>query len=163
MVKIRRKKLYPVFLFPFSIYRMFLCAVYIKMLIWAFAHAMWTSFSCYGSYLESKHPDYATKLIPLDKIHVLLFFFYQKVLIFLLNSLFLHKTYVVVIIRNVLLRCFLQSNHYISRVERKTVVSQMVVFPKTWSPHHESVMKITTFLSVNNEYLGAIARMSNGT
>ena len=42
-----------------------------------------------------------------------------------------------------------------SRVERKTGVSQMV--------HHEGVMKITTFLSVNNENLGAIARMSNGT
>ena len=51
----------------------------------------------------------------------------------------------------------------ISRVERKTGVSQMVVFPQTLSPHHESVMKITTFLSVNNENLGAIARMSNGT
>ena len=51
----------------------------------------------------------------------------------------------------------------ISRVERKTGVSQMVVFPQTQSPHHEGVMKITTFLSVNNENLGAIARMSNGT
>ena len=51
----------------------------------------------------------------------------------------------------------------ISRVERKTGVSQMVVFPQTLSPHHEGVMKITTFLSVNNENLGAIARMSNGT
>ena len=51
----------------------------------------------------------------------------------------------------------------ISRVERKTSVSQMVVFPQTKSPHHEGVMKITTFLSVNNENLGAIARMSNGT
>ena len=50
-----------------------------------------------------------------------------------------------------------------SRVERKTGVSQMVVFPQTYSPHHEGVMKITTFLSVNNENLGAIARMSNGT
>ena len=51
----------------------------------------------------------------------------------------------------------------ISRVERKTSVSQMVVFSQTLSPHHEGVMKITTFLSVNNENLGAIARMSNGT
>ena len=51
----------------------------------------------------------------------------------------------------------------ISRVERKTGVSQMVVFPQTKSPHHEGVIKITTFLSVNNENLGAIARMSNGT
>ena len=51
----------------------------------------------------------------------------------------------------------------ISRVERKTSVSQMVVFPQTLSPHHEGIMKITTFLSVNNENLGAIARMSNGT
>ena len=39
----------------------------------------------------------------------------------------------------------------------------MVVFPNTKSPHHEVVMKITTFLSVNNGNLGAIARMSNGT
>ena len=52
---------------------------------------------------------------------------------------------------------------YISRVERKTGVSEMVVFPQTLSPHHEGVMKITTFLSVNNENLDAIARMSNGT
>ena len=52
---------------------------------------------------------------------------------------------------------------YKSRVERKTSVSQMVVFPQTLSPHHEGVMKITTFLSVNNENLGAIACMSNGT
>ena len=51
----------------------------------------------------------------------------------------------------------------IPRVERKTGVSQMVVFPQTLSPHHEGVMKITTFLSVNNENLGAIAGMSNGT
>ena len=50
-----------------------------------------------------------------------------------------------------------------SRVERKTIVSQMIVFPQTQSPHHEGVMKITAFLSVNNENLGAIARMSNGT
>ena len=39
----------------------------------------------------------------------------------------------------------------------------MVVFPQNQSPHHEGIMKITTFLSVNNENLGAIARMSNGT
>ena len=39
----------------------------------------------------------------------------------------------------------------------------MVVFPQTKSPHHEGIMKITTFLSVNNENLGAIARKSNGT
>ena len=51
------------------------------------------------------------------------------------------------------------STHSISRVERKTGVSQMVVFLQTWSPHHEGVMKIT----VNNENLGAIAHMSNGT
>ena len=51
----------------------------------------------------------------------------------------------------------------ISRVDRKTVSSQMVVFPNTLSPHHECIMKITTFLSVNNGNLGAIARMSNGT
>ena len=44
----------------------------------------------------------------------------------------------------------------ISRVDRKTVASQMVVFPNTQSPHHEGVMKITTFLSVNNENLGAL-------
>ena len=50
-----------------------------------------------------------------------------------------------------------------SRVERKTIVSQMIVLPQTSSPHHEGVMKITTVLSVNNENLGAIARMSNGT
>ena len=50
-----------------------------------------------------------------------------------------------------------------SRAERKTVVSQMVVFPQTKSPHYEGIIKITTFLSVNNENLGAIARMSNGT
>ena len=52
---------------------------------------------------------------------------------------------------------------HISRVERKIGVSQMVVFPQTLSPHHEGVMKITIFLSVNNENLGAIARMSNDT
>ena len=51
---------------------------------------------------------------------------------------------------------------HISRVERKTGVSLMVVFPQTYSPHHEGVMKIT-FLSVNNENLGAIAHTSNGT
>ena len=51
----------------------------------------------------------------------------------------------------------------ISRAERKTVVSQMVVFPRTKSPHHEGIMKITTFLSVNNDNLGAISRMSNDT
>ena len=50
----------------------------------------------------------------------------------------------------------------VSRVERKTGVSQMVVCPQTQSPHHEGIMKIT-LLSVNNENLGAIARMSNGT
>ena len=50
-----------------------------------------------------------------------------------------------------------------SRAERKTVVSQMVVFPQTKSPHHEGIMKFTTFLFVNNENLGAIAHMSNGT
>ena len=38
----------------------------------------------------------------------------------------------------------------------------MVVFPNTLSPHHEGVMKIT-FLFVNDENLGAIARMSNAT
>ena len=43
---------------------------------------------------------------------------------------------------------FLRQFH-ISRVDRKTVASQMVVFPNTQSPHHEGVMKITTFLSVN--------------
>ena len=48
-----------------------------------------------------------------------------------------------------------------SRVDRKTVASQMVVFPNTY-PHHDG-MKITTYLSVNNGNLGAIARMSNGT
>ena len=53
--------------------------------------------------------------------------------------------------------------YHISRAEGKTVVSQTVVFPQTKSPHHEGIMKITTFLSVNNENLGAIARMSNGT
>ena len=54
---------------------------------------------------------------------------------------------------------------YISilRVDRKTVASQMVVLPSTLSPHHEGVMKITTFFSVNNGNLDAIARMSNGT
>ena len=57
---------------------------------------------------------------------------------------------------------FTTYNKYISRTERKTVVNQMVVFPQTKSPHHEGIMKITTFLSVNNENLGAIARMSNG-
>ena len=51
----------------------------------------------------------------------------------------------------------------ISRVDRKTVASQMVVFPNTWSPHHKGIMKITTVLSVNNGNLGAIARMNNGT
>ena len=56
-----------------------------------------------------------------------------------------------------------RKSHIRSRVERKTRVSQMVVFPQTQSPHHEDVMKNTTFLSVNNENLGAIARMSNGT
>ena len=50
-----------------------------------------------------------------------------------------------------------------SRVDCKTVTSQTVVFLNTQSPHHEGVMKITTFLSVNNANLGAIARMSNGT
>ena len=50
----------------------------------------------------------------------------------------------------------------ISRVDRNTVTSQMVVFPNA-SPHHEGVIKITTFLSVNNGNLGAIARMSSGT
>ena len=35
--------------------------------------------------------------------------------------------------------------------------------PNLISLHDEGVMKITTFLSVNNENLGAIARMSNGT
>ena len=55
------------------------------------------------------------------------------------------------------------STHNISRVDRKTIASQMVVFPNTLSPHHEGIMKITTFLSVNNGNLGAIARMSNGT
>ena len=51
----------------------------------------------------------------------------------------------------------------ILRAEGKTVASQMVVLPQTKSPHHEGIMKITTFLSVNNENLGAIASMSNGT
>ena len=57
------------------------------------------------------------------------------------------------------------SKFHISRADRKTVhvVSQMVVLPQTKSPHHEGVMKITTFLSLNNENLGAIAHMSNGT
>ena len=50
-----------------------------------------------------------------------------------------------------------------SRAERKTVVSQMAVFPQTKSPHHEDIMKITAFLSVNNENLDAEARMSTGT
>ena len=45
-----------------------------------------------------------------------------------------------------------------SRVDHKTVARQMVIFPNTY-PHHEGVMKITTFLSVNNGNLG----MSNGT
>ena len=62
-----------------------------------------------------------------------------------------------------LMRSVYKSLYAISRVECKTGVSQMVVFPQTLSPHHEGVMKITTFLSVNNENLGAIARMSNGT
>ena len=44
-----------------------------------------------------------------------------------------------------------------------TVVSQLVVFPQIESPHNEGVMKITKFLSVNNENLGAIAPMNNGT
>ena len=48
------------------------------------------------------------------------------------------------------------------RPEHRIVVSQMVVFPQTKSPHHEGIMKIT-FLSVNNENLGAIAHTSNGT
>ena len=52
---------------------------------------------------------------------------------------------------------------HISRAEHKTVVSQMVVLPQTKSPHHEGIMQITTFLSVNNENLGAIACMNNGT
>ena len=56
-----------------------------------------------------------------------------------------------------------QRRNHKSRVERKTIVSQMIVLPQTLSPHHEGVMKITTVLSVNNENLGAIARMSNGT
>ena len=47
--------------------------------------------------------------------------------------------------------------YHISRAERKTVISQKVVFPQTKSPHHEGIMKITTFLFVNNENLGAIA------
>ena len=40
-----------------------------------------------------------------------------------------------------------------SRVERKTVVSQMVVFPQTLTPHHKgnTSMKIATFPFVNNE------------
>ena len=49
------------------------------------------------------------------------------------------------------------------RVELKTVVSQMVVIPQTLSPQHDGIMKITTFLSVNNENLGVLARMSNDT
>ena len=52
---------------------------------------------------------------------------------------------------------------YTSRVDCKTVASQMVVFPNIFSPHHEGVMKITKFLSVNNGNLGTIVRMSNGT
>ena len=47
-----------------------------------------------------------------------------------------------------------------SRVDRKTVASQMIAFPSTSAPHHEGVM---AFLSVNNGNLGAIARKSNGT
>ena len=50
-----------------------------------------------------------------------------------------------------------------SRAERKTVVSQMVVFSQTKSLHYEGIMKMTAFLSVNNENLGVIARMSNVT
>ena len=50
-----------------------------------------------------------------------------------------------------------------SKVDHKTVASQMVVFLNTSSPHHEGIMKITTFLSAKNGNLGAIARMSNGT
>ena len=45
-------------------------------------------------------------------------------------------------------KVLLMSTHDISRAERKTVVSQMVVFPKSKSLHYEGIMKITTFLSV---------------
>ena len=57
----------------------------------------------------------------------------------------------------------ISSSYMISRVDRKTTANQMVVFPNSYSPHHEGIMKITTFLSVNNGNLGALARMSNGT
>ena len=39
-------------------------------------------------------------------------------------------------------------------IDRKTVASQMVVFPQTLSPHHEGIMKITTFPAENNGNLG---------